>query len=402
MVKRWCVLGLVLFLVACGSGGGGNERPDPPSASKSAAELQVADQREIEVEGGRILSLSPDGGWLAVEKSKSICIYSTDSLAEQVCIPWEGGGLDWHSFTWSPDGKQIAFTENFPHFFFDSDLWLMEAESGALNNLTDDGIDRFQFGDEEMEKARIDLAPTWSPDGKTLLFARSTWSGGDWQGTTLYKIPAQGGDPKEVLTASDEEPAAVWYSLMWSRDGEKILYTVLGMEPDAPHNGVWMAEADGENPEHVLGTSDPDLGPPFLLDLSAEGDKALVVYYWALGQYGAEPNTSFVALLDLETGQVEPLKQAQGEEPEFVSLGQAVFSPDGSKILYVYRDFEPRWHLVVRDVVGGREKVLLSTEEPIGIHREFSLGLDWADDDTIFVSRVLGREGGLLLSLAAE
>jgi Tol biopolymer transport system component len=285
---------------------------------------------------------------------------------------------------------------------FDSDLWLMEAESGALKNLTDDGVVRPKLGSEEMEKAWIDLTPAWSPDGKTLLFARSTWSDEDWQGTTLYKIPAQGGDPKEVLTASDEEPAAVWYSLMWSRDGEKILYTVFGIKSDAPDNGVWMAEADGDNLEHLLDTTDPDLGPPFLLDVSAKGDKALVVYYWALGELSIEPNTSFVALLDLETGKAEPLKRAQSEEIEFVDVGQAIFSPDGSKILYVYRDLEPQWHLVVRDVEEGEENVLLSTEELIGGHRDFGLGLDWADDDTIFVTRVVGLKGGLLLSLEAE
>lgn len=390
---------LVLFLVACG-GDGGFERKDPPSTSKSATELKVVSQREIELDD-RVLALSPDGQWLAIEKMEVICIYSTESLLEHVCTPWEGGGLDSHSFTWSPDSKKIAFTENYPVYFHESDIWLMEAESGKLTNLTDDGVDRARPGSEGMDRALIDLIPAWSPDGKTLLFARSTQSDGDWQGTALYQIPAKGGDPKQLLTADAEYPASVWHSLMYSRDGKQIFYTVFRREADDPDNGVWVAEADGKNPKHLLSTSDPDMGPPFLLEVSAKGDKALVVYYLGLGRYAAEFNLSFVALLNLETGRAEPLKRAKGEEFEFSGLYHATFSPDGSKLLYVYRDLELKWYLVVRDVADGTEKVLLTSEEPIGAHRDFGLGIDWADDDTIFLAGPVGR-GGLLLSIGSD
>jgi len=391
---------LVLFLVACG-GGGGVDRKAPPSASKSAAELQVTAQREVEIEGGRILSLSPDGQWLAVEKAKTLCVYQAESLTEQICTPLEGRSLDLHSVAWSPDSQQIAFTENFPVYLHESDLWLMLVETGELNNLTDDGVDRYQLGGEGMDKALIDLKPTWSPDGKTLLFARSTQSGGAWQGTSLYRVPAKGGDAQQVLSVTDEEPAVVWHSLMWSADGKKIFYTLASHDPDTPDNGVWQAEADGDNPERLLGVTNQDMGLPFLLDVSARGDQALIWYYPAAMQFGAQPNVSFFKLLDLKTGSLEPLKRATSEEVEFFGILNATLSPDGSKILYIYKPAQGAYRLVVRDLDSEEENVLVEFEEPRGITREFGMGLDWVEDDTIFVAGGSGFEG-LLLSLSTE
>jgi len=395
MFKRLCVLFLVLFLVAC-SGGGSKKK-----ASKSAAEWQVIQQREIEIEGGQILSLSPDGKWLAVEKGQMLCTYQVESLTEQACAQLESRSLDLHSVTWSPDSTKIAFTENFLVYFHESDLWLMEAETGELNNLTDDGVDRYQIGGEVMDKALIDLTPAWSPDGEMLLFVRSTRSGGDWQGTALYRIPTKGGDPEKVLSVTDEEPIIVRYGLSWTADGKNILYTRFGHEFIDPNNGIWMAEADGDNPERLLGITKQEMGPPFLLEVSAQGDKALIWYYAVALSFSSEPNISYFALLDLETGRVEPLKQARGTEIEFFGVLNATLSPDGSKVLYIYKPAKDAYQLVARDLDGEAENVLWSFEQPLSPPSEFGLGLDWADDDTIFVVDGSGS-GGLLVSLGVE
>src|SRR5258708_3632241 len=66
--------------------------------------------------------------------------------------------------TWSPDGKQIAFTG------FDgglSDLFVVNADGSALRRLTND--------------KDADLEPAWSPDGKTIAFTTDRGPATDFQ-----------------------------------------------------------------------------------------------------------------------------------------------------------------------------------------------------------------------------
>lgn len=136
------------------------------------------------------------------------------------------------------------------------------------------------------------------------------------------------------------------------------------------------------------------------MDVSAQGDKALVFYAQAAGQLMDHPNACYYVLLDLETGDAEPIKQASGEQTEFFTPRTAVFSPDGGKVLYTYRAFEGEFRLAVRDVEGGPENVLVSSYNMLGYAPEMGLGLNWARDDTIYVSASLGSS--LLVSLETE
>jgi Tol biopolymer transport system component len=128
----------------------------------------------------------------------------------------------------SPDGTQIAF-------------------SGA--NLSDGGI-----GIRDTTGATIDIAPppaqecnatggdtysppdarpSWSPDGKTILFTRPDCDWQDW----LYAVPANGGSPQNLGLAG-AEPA-------WGPS--RIAY-------DEPYGGIWTADPDGTNPVQISTT----------------------------------------------------------------------------------------------------------------------------------------------------
>lgn len=56
--------------------------------------------------------------------------------------------------------------------------------------------------------------------------------------------------------------------------------------------------------------------------------------------------------------------------------------------------------LAVRDLDGGTEHILLSPEQALGFSLELGLGLDWAENDTIYAAR--SRSSGVLLSLGVE
>jgi len=395
------VLLLTLILAACGGGGGGAALKDPPSASKPAADLRMTSHREIKTQGARPISLSPDGRWLLVDQGGVPCMYDTAPLTLKFCVDESDiHGMDDQSVAWSPDGARVAFTENFFQHMNDSDLWVLEVEGEKLANLTDDSVERLSFGAQSEGDPLVDVLPTWSPDGKKLLFARSAQKDGEWAGTVLYRISASGGKPERLQTIDPEMPGAVWPSMRWTRDGKKIVYTVYRRQHDDPNSGVWIAERDGKNPRHVLGFTDEEMGMPVLLDVSAQGDKALVWYAEGSARYASGYNVSYYVLLDLETGDVEPLKQASSEEPEFYSPMTAVFAPDGSKLLYTYRDIGGEFRLAVRDVEGGPENVLTTSEEMLGYSADMGLGLDWASDDTVYVGTP--PSSGLLISLGAE
>ena len=100
---------------------------------------------------------SPDSRSFAfvVEKSGHDAVAIVDVPGGNVrkVIPFEGIA-DISGLAWSPDGARIALTgtEN-----AQSDLWLLDPVSGALERLTNDPY--------------AELRPSWSPDGKTLVFA---------------------------------------------------------------------------------------------------------------------------------------------------------------------------------------------------------------------------------------
>jgi Tol biopolymer transport system component len=112
----------------------------------------------------------------------------------------------------------MAFTENATRFMVESDVWVMEAESGELRNLTDDGIAGSIFKAQSgKEEAWLDIAPDWSPDGKQLIFARSICKENQQPGTELHRVPETGGGAEKLLVVTRDDRLTVWYGLRWSR-----------------------------------------------------------------------------------------------------------------------------------------------------------------------------------------
>jgi Tol biopolymer transport system component len=407
MIKKITLISVLLitFFVSCKPRG--NSIPKPLSAGKSASELKVASQSQAFIEETQLLSLSPDGKWLFGQRLESACIFDSSTLAEKVCVSWKSS-IDPTGISWSPDSQRVAFTENLSALN-ESDIWVFDISTGALNNLTNDGLEgdissSIQRAQSKETIVNLDSLPTWSPDGKTLAFVRSTY--GDKKETFICLIPVTGGEVTKVIIADSTHSLAVWHGVRWTPDGKKILFTITVLEDTTGKNGIWIVDKTGKNIKQ-LAKDKEGWGYVSLYDVSAKGDKILIGYPRALTRADKNPNLCFFELLDLKTGAITPLIESPTDldpsstEVRFYSPTQAAFSPDGSKIIYHYNQGgadQPTPQLVVRDVNDTQEAVLAS--HTIYQGEDVGSSLFWGENDTVYM--ITGSGLGTLYHLSGK
>ena len=113
-------------------------------------------------------------------------------------------------FQWSPNGREIVYSA-------DADLWLLDAESGERQNLTNND--------------RWDLMPTWSLDGDWIVFtsrpllpneSKTGWGEGAWGGA-LVVIGANGADFRIL-----DDEGNVMATPSWAPTGRRLAYAADG------------------------------------------------------------------------------------------------------------------------------------------------------------------------------
>ena len=103
--------------------------------------------------------------------------------------------------TWTRDGKEILFVSNKGHIYGTGGFWLMKAEPGA---------EAIEIHYEETNwKAR----PDFSPDGSRMVY--SSYLGRQWH--NLWVMPAKGGDAFPISYGDWDET-----NVRWSPDGKQI------------------------------------------------------------------------------------------------------------------------------------------------------------------------------------
>ncbi len=236
----------------------------------------------------------------------------------------------WVGPSWSPDGKQVVFWRN-----VDKEAAIVQANADGSNATT---------------LVSPGWMPLWSPDGKHIAFLRGTKDDKD----NLYIMDADGLNPvlvidKPVSTQVDEP--------VWSPDGSRIAFTV-GVNPST--RSIYLANADGSN-AHSLA---PALAMSSMPAWSPDGKRLVFVesvktdrpdydyYLTTINGDGSSlrrlakdyyrpvwsPDGKSIAVNSISPGGIYVM-QADGSNPRLLTGLQRAYgpswSPDGQWIAYV-------------------------------------------------------------------
>ena len=167
---------------------------------------------------------SPDGQWLVytADNGESIHLMLLHLETGEVTPLTTGNHLHLDP-AWSPDGKRLAYVSTAPNGYFN--IYVMDLSNGQKGNtvaVTSDhrfGRERLYFGDYDLH-----ISPTWSPDGKELIFISNRGiplgSGGIWRSPVAANV-MNSGSAKLI----HKEETLYRTRPHWSPDGKRIVYS---------------------------------------------------------------------------------------------------------------------------------------------------------------------------------
>ncbi|MFL6199698.1 MAG: BamA/TamA family outer membrane protein [Thermoanaerobaculia bacterium] len=256
----------------------------------------IAQEMQIGRQMGRDISFSPDGNTIAVfakrEKGRSLLLLDVlnGGIRQTIDMPDIEQQL---APAWSPDGRTIAFSGWRNGRF---DIFTIDVESRAIANFTDDEI--------------FDGAPVYSPDGRSIVLVSVVGDGY----AKLFRIDLDKPGQRYQLTGGESNENDPVYS----PDGKRIYFT---SDRDGRDNIYSLDLATGELRQHtnvVTGASQPTVVPE--PESSEHGDERLVFTgFWK--------QTFNLYVTDVEEPVKEPTKEAVPVEP---TLAQDIprFEPD--------------------------------------------------------------------------
>jgi serine/threonine protein kinase/Tol biopolymer transport system component len=207
-------------------------RKDPARRFQTMADLKVAlEELKEESDSGRLMAGAPVPSrertwkWAAAGALIVLALAGAWLLRRPASAPPERlvsvtsyPGSEVHP-SFSPDGKQIAFSWN-GEKGDNTDIYVkLVGEANALRLTTDPAADTY---------------PVWAPDGKRIAFHRAGPHSG------IYTVSPLGGAEQKL------SEFAVAYQMSWSPDGKW-----LAVSSDEPMSAIFLVPAEGGEPRRV-------------------------------------------------------------------------------------------------------------------------------------------------------
>ncbi|MGP4052120.1 amidohydrolase family protein [Streptomyces sp. 2A115] len=277
--------------------------------------------------------------------------------------PWDDRGP-----AWSPDGTRIAFASERggdPVTGSPYRIHVLDLRTGELTRVTG-------LPDQEgplQEGTWEDFDPTWTPDGRRILFVRAkgvtTSTGPGLESRTIAAVPAESTGP--VVAEHTETTAAQVMTPAPAPDGRRLAY----LRTTAAPNGSCTLVVDGE-PVAVAGDIAPV--PP---RWTPEGELLLTVdghFTLVRPEKPTEPETvPFECVLPVERPRyrVKEYDLGEGRARPVRGIHLPALSPDGRHIAFAALN-----SLWLAESSGGRAPERLRRSEPTG----YLLSPAWARD----------------------
>jgi Tol biopolymer transport system component/DNA-binding winged helix-turn-helix (wHTH) protein len=190
--------------------------------------------------GDRHSTWSPDGRQIAFTRfsGKKLNIFVVPALGgtERRLYTTPDVFLQNEYLNWAPDGKALAFTET------SADTFRSWISLLSLADLTARALTSPQVNEGDCE-------PAFSPDGSTVAFVRSSFPG---RNSDLFVLPAKGGELRQLTF--DHRTI---YGLAWTKDGNDIVFS--SSRGGAP--SLWRIPTSGGTPQPVHGVGSPAYKP---------------------------------------------------------------------------------------------------------------------------------------------
>lgn len=232
---------------------------------------------------------------------------------------------------WALDASRYVFHDRVTTATsFRSTVWSFDPEAVEVVAAVND----------EDEMTVFDVAV--SPDGAEMVL---TGSAGEPIATGTFVV-VPGGGPVRISELAGE-------AIEWLPDSRGFVLSSRLADPA----GLWIFDREGEAVRLLVGAGET-LGAPTLIGVSSDGEWALVHWREFVARESFPAGTSHYSLVSIETGAVEPVKAKSGDTA-FVGPEFAAFSPDGSSVIYGYREADGEaLVLATRPSAGGEEVVI--------------------------------------------